>query len=96
MDEFEVFRNEAAKKNNGTSDSVTMKNFFETKIYLKQTAASKSDQDMFMSVDEAEGGLEPDHEEEEFIEFIDNDGNPQKMRQDDLMYVQALLGKVDW
>ena len=35
MDEFEVYRQESMAKNDGTEESVSLKDFFETKIYPK-------------------------------------------------------------
>lgn len=85
MNEFEVFRTKA--KNNGM-EAVSLKDFFETKIYPRPINKSRDVPD-----DDQVNDVEPP---EDYIEYIDKEGNPQKMGQDDLMYVSALLGKVDW
>ena len=44
-------------------------------------------------VDEQPEDSEPDAD---VIEFFDTMGNKQKIKEDELFYIQSLIGKVDW
>lgn len=91
MNQFDEFQ--ADSKAEG-KDSVNFNDFFD-KMYdewekVKQERKDEIDTEV---VDEQPEDSEPD---EEVIEFFDTQGNKQKIKEDELFYIQSLVGKVDW
>ena len=75
-----------------------MRQYFEQKIYVQKEIAkvidSISDEEEVKEEPESEPDVSMD--DPNAIEFFDTQGNKVSMKEDELFYIQGLMGKVDW